>query len=332
MRILNFKWLSCKVAKMSKKRELPKRLKLVTTVSDNCELRFNTSRPLCTNIIQINMPVIFCEQVNSLEISPTSMVAAAGFQHIRLYDLSSANPDPVTTFEDISKNVSRVGFQKNGTWMYTGGEDCTARIWDPRAAPRTRCQKIFQVQAPVNAVMLHPDQSQIMVGDQSGIIHIWDLKTDQNEQLIPEAEASIQDIAIDPAGKMMAAVNNKGNCYVWSLSGQPPHPVPKKHITAHSKYALRCKFSPDSTMLVTTSGDCSAKIWRTSDWALLRELRRDTQRWVWDAAFTLDSRFLFTGSSDSYARLWNIERGTLEREYCGHQKAITALAFKDQPV
>ncbi|XP_062525777.1 target of rapamycin complex subunit lst8 isoform X2 [Bombyx mori] len=299
-------------------------------------------------------------QVNSLEISPTSMVAAAGFQHIRLYDLSSANPDPVTTFEDISKNVSRVGFQKNGTWMYTGGEDCTARIWDPRAAPRTRCQKIFQVQAPVNAVMLHPDQSQIMVGDQSGIIHIWDLKTDQNEQLIPEAEASIQDIAIDPAGKMMAAVNNKGNCYVWSLSGQPPHPVPKKHITAHSKYALRCKFSPDSTMLVTTSGDCSAKIWRTSDWALLRELRRDTQRWVWDAAFTLDSRFLFTGktfsiswqpsqffqslkkpdnfillftgSSDSYARLWNIERGTLEREYCGHQKAITALAFKDQPV
>lgn len=53
-----------------------------------------------------------------------------------------------------------------------------------RAAPQFRCTKIFQVQAPVNAVMLHPDQSQIMVGDQSGIIHMWDLSTDQNEQLV----------------------------------------------------------------------------------------------------------------------------------------------------
>ena len=47
-----------------------------------------------------------------------------------------------------------------------------------------QCQRIFQVPAPVNAVVLHPDQSQIMVGGQSGIIHIWDLKTDHNEQLV----------------------------------------------------------------------------------------------------------------------------------------------------
>ncbi|VVC97520.1 unnamed protein product [Leptidea sinapis] len=114
-----------------------------------------------------------------------------------------------------------------------------------------------------------------MVGGQSGIIHIWDLKTDHNEQLV---------------------------------------------IGLFDK------------MLVTTSGDCSAKVWRTKDWTLMRELRHDAQRWVWDAAFTLDSRYLFTGSSDSYARLWNLEKGTLEREYCGHQKPITALAFRDQAV
>ncbi|XP_045498128.1 target of rapamycin complex subunit lst8 [Colias croceus] len=272
-------------------------------------------------------------QVNDLEINPSGqMVAACGYQHIRMYDLASANPDPVMNFEGVTKNVSRVGFQENGQWMYTGGEDCTARIWDLRAGRQFQCQRIFQVPAPVNAVVLHPDQSQIMVGGQTGIIHIWDLKTDHNEQLIPEAEASIQDIAIDPSGKLMAAVNNKGSCYVWALDGSPARPVPRKHLVAHHKYALRCKFSADSSMLVTTSGDCSARVWRTRDWSLARELRHDTQRWVWDAAFTVDSRYLFTGSSDSYARLWDLEKGTLEREYCGHQKPITALAFRDQPV
>lgn len=52
------------------------------------------------------------QQVNGLEISPKGqMVAACGYQHIRMYDLASANPDPVVNFEGITKNVSRVGFQ-----------------------------------------------------------------------------------------------------------------------------------------------------------------------------------------------------------------------------
>jgi hypothetical protein len=53
-----------------------------------------------------------------------------------------------------------------------------------RAGRQLQCQRIFQVPAPVNAVVLHPDQTQIMVGDQSGIIHMWDLRTDKNDQLV----------------------------------------------------------------------------------------------------------------------------------------------------
>jgi hypothetical protein len=49
--------------------------------------------------------------VNALEITPSGqMVAACGYQHIRMYDLASANPDPVMNFEGVTKNVSRVGF------------------------------------------------------------------------------------------------------------------------------------------------------------------------------------------------------------------------------
>jgi G protein beta subunit-like protein len=68
---------------------------------------------------------------------------------------------------------------------------------------------------------------------------------------IPEAEASIQDIAMDPEGSYMAAVNNRGHCYIWSLTGgvaeEPTKLNPKHKIEAHQRYALKCKFSPDST-------------------------------------------------------------------------------------
>ena len=47
-----------------------------------------------------------------------------------------------------------------------------------------QCQRLFQVNAPVNCMCLHPNQATLIVGDQSGTIHVWDLTTDHNEQLV----------------------------------------------------------------------------------------------------------------------------------------------------
>lgn len=40
--------------------------------------------------------------------------------------------------------------------------------------------------------------------------------------------------------------------------------------------------------------------------------------------------FFNLASSDGVARLWNVSTGAVEREYQGHQKAVTALAFRDE--
>ncbi|XP_043271855.1 target of rapamycin complex subunit lst8 isoform X2 [Venturia canescens] len=273
-------------------------------------------------------------QINALDITPDkNVIAAAGYQNIFMHDLASSNPNTVLNYDGASKNVTSLGFQEEGKWMYTGSEDCSARIWDLRSST-FHVQRIFQVSAPVNCVCLHPNQAELIVGDQSGIIHLWDLRSDHNEQLIPEAEASIQDIAIDPDGTYMAAVNNKGHCYVWALTGgigeEPTRLNPRHKLSAHKRYALRCKFSPDSTLLTTTSADQTARVWKTTDFSEMQVLKHEAKRWVWDAAFSADSQYIFTASSDGVARLWNVSTGIVEREYQGHQKAVTALAFRDQ--
>ncbi|KAK3582693.1 hypothetical protein CHS0354_013043 [Potamilus streckersoni] len=273
-------------------------------------------------------------QVNDLETTPDKqLLAAAGYQHIRMYDLNSNNPNPVINYDGIAKNVTAVGFHEDGKWMYTGGEDNSARIWDLRSR-NLQCQRIFQVNAPVNCVCLHPNQGELFIGDQSGAIHIWDLKTDNNEQLVPEQDASIQSISIDPMGTMMAAVNNKGNCYIWTLTGgrgdDPTQLHPKTHFKAHNRYLLKCLFSPDSTLLATCLADQTAKIWRTTDWTLHTELKENTQRWVWDCAFSGDSQYIITASSDNMARLWSVDTGEIKKEYSGHQKAVICLAFRDE--
>ncbi|XP_058127549.1 protein LST8 homolog [Anopheles ziemanni] len=279
-------------------------------------------------------------QVNSIDISPKrNMLAACGYQHIRLYDLHSNYP--IVNFEGVTKNVTSVGFQEDGKWMYTGGEDGKVRIWD-MSSPNPSCKRIFDCQSPVNAVCLLPNQVELLMAHQGGGIYLWDVKSDQHDHLLPEVECSIQDVAVSPNGTYMAAVNNKGNCFVWTLSSssaggvgeadtQLTRPEAKLKIPAHEKYGLRCRFSPDSSMLVTCSGGSTARIYRTDTWALHAELRIE-RFWMWDAIFNNDSKYLFTASSDHTPRLWRIDTKTIEREYNGHSKAVTALAFRDERI
>ena len=60
--------------------------------------------------------------------------------------------------------------QEDGKWMYSGGEDCSARIWDLKMR-NLSCQRAFQTNAPVNAACLHPNQQELIIGDQSGEVH-----------------------------------------------------------------------------------------------------------------------------------------------------------------
>lgn len=274
-------------------------------------------------------------QVNALEISPDGqLLAACGYQHIKMFDVNSANANPVVNYEGVSKNVMDVGFQENGKWMYTCGEDGTVKIWDLRMK-NLQCQRMYQANnTPVNCVALHPNQQELVIGDQNGFLHIWNLRSDQNEQFNPEQGASIQRVAIDAKGRHLACVNNKGNCYIYNLVNNLDNQkttglTPRNKIVAHKRYALRCKFSPDSSLLVTSSADQTCKLWRTQDFSLITDLTVDNQRWVWDVAFSADSQYLFTASSDNMARLWSLPTNEVRREYSGHQKAVTCLAFRD---
>lgn len=47
-----------------------------------------------------------------------------------------------------------------------------------------QCNRMFQVNAPITSVCLHPNQGELIVADQAGCINIWDLKSDKTEQLV----------------------------------------------------------------------------------------------------------------------------------------------------
>ncbi|CAG8555193.1 12221_t:CDS:2 [Ambispora leptoticha] len=270
-------------------------------------------------------------QVNRLCISPDKRyLAAAGNQHIRLYDINSPNPNPISSFDGHTGNVTAVGFHCDGKWMASGSEDGTLKIWDTRSA---QVQRNYDHKGPVNDVAIHPNQGELISCDQKGVIKIWDLSENScTYELAPEEDVPLRSVTVAIDGSMLVAANNKGNCFVWKMSNTRDFTdlQPIYQFSAHKKYILRCLLSPDVKHLATCSADTTVKIWSTADneFKLDKELKGHT-RWVWDCAFSADSAYLVTASSDHVARLWELQQGETIRQYNGHHKAAVCVALND---
>jgi len=268
-------------------------------------------------------------QINRLEITPDKQyIATAGNPHIRFFEINTNNPNPVMSFDGHKSNVTAVGFQKEGKWMFTGSEDHTIKIWDLRAPG---CQRNFECSGPVNTVAIHPNQAELISGDQNGNMRVWDLTANAcSRELVPDGETAVRSITISPDGSKVVAANNTGKCFVWKLAAEKDTSKfdPLQKLEAHKTYILKCLFSPDTKTLATTSADHTVKLWNMRDGTLNKTLTGH-QRWVWDCVFSADSAYLVTASSDNVARLWDLQQGETIRTYSGHNKAITCVALND---
>jgi WD40 repeat protein len=116
----------------------------------------------------------------------------------------------------------------------------------PSRAPN--CQRNFECAGPVNTVVLHPNQAELISGDQNGNIRVWDLVANTcSRELVPDGETAIRSISVAPQGNRLVAANNLGKCFVWQLGDRDTSRFdPLQKIDAHATYVLKCLISPDS--------------------------------------------------------------------------------------
>jgi len=134
-------------------------------------------------------------QINCLQISPEKdLILAGGNPRISLYDVNNRDDMPVQTFEGHTNNVTEVGFQKDSKWIYSCSEDGTVKIWDLRTPTS---QRNYECHFPVNTVILHPNQAELLSGDQNGCIKTWDLNANScRNEIVPVSEVAIRSLSM----------------------------------------------------------------------------------------------------------------------------------------
>jgi WD40 repeat protein len=151
-------------------------------------------------------------QVNRLCISPDKrFLAAAGHHTVKLYDIKSTNPNPLLSFDGHTGNITGIAFHCEGKWMVTSSEDGTVKIWETRSGT---VQRSYSHGCPVNDVVIHPNQGEIISCDRGGSVRIWDLAENNcSHQLIPEEDVSVSSVTVASDGSTLCAGTNS----VWFL-------------------------------------------------------------------------------------------------------------------
>ncbi|KAK5946419.1 TOR complex subunit lst8 [Knufia obscura] len=202
-------------------------------------------------------------QVNRLCITPDKKyLAAAGRHMVRLYDIKSSNPSPIMVFEGHSNNITAVAFHVDTKWMVTSSEDSTVKVWDTRTG---NVQRNYAHTHPVNDVVIHPNQGEIVSADRGGNVRVFDLGSDKcTHQLIPAEDVSVSSVSVANDGSLLAAGNNHGDVYIWRMyqENNETSLAPCRVFKAHKEYLTRLLLSPDIKLLATCSADHTVKIWR----------------------------------------------------------------------
>ena len=264
------------------------------------------------------------QQINRLAISPQkNVVAAAGNPCAKLFDIHNSN----TTFacDSHSGNVTAVGFQRLGRWFYTGSEDGTVNIWDQRVKGARRTS---QNDSPVNDVVLHPNQAEIISVCRNGTMRIWDLAENKIRKTLGGGKiSSLQAASIMGDGSILVGADQSGQIHIWDAAHDYKY---LRSFRAHKGYVLKSLFSPNLKYLATTSSDTTVKIWSTKDLKFkCTQTLASHRKWVWDCSFSADSSYLLTASSDCSAKLWELQRGIVIRQFTQHHKAVVAVALND---
>ncbi len=90
--------------------------------------------------------------------------------------------------------------------MVTSSEDCTVKIWETRSGT---IQRSYSHKYPVNDVVIHPNQGEIISCDRGGSVRIWDLAENNcSHELIPEEEVSMSSVTVASDGSILCAGNN----------------------------------------------------------------------------------------------------------------------------
>jgi WD40 repeat protein len=177
-----------------------------------------------------------------------------------------------------------------GTFLITGGEDKTVRIWEVASGKQLRSFQGHMTR--VTAVASRGDGKQIASASEDGAVRLWDLNTTDDHRALTEATDSLWAVAFSPDGKRVAAAGSDLSIRVYN----PETGKIEATLAGAKSPVTSLAFFPDSNRLVAAGGDQVVVIWDVAKQKPIKELRGHESA-IMSVAVSEDSKLIVSGGT-----------------------------------
>ena len=180
-----------------------------------------------------------------------------------------------------------------------------------------------KVLGSVNSIAYSPDGTHLAVGDDKGVLQVWDIATGQVVLFCLGHSAAIQSVVYRPDGQQLASGSDDKTVKLWN----PSTGKCLRTLEGHENWVRSVVYSPDGQQLASGSDDDTVKLWNPSTGKCLRTLEGHENS-VLSVVYRPDGQQLASGSDDKTVKLWNPSTGKCLRTLEGHENWVRSVVYR----
>ena len=204
-------------------------------------------------------------------------------------------PRPPSVFEFLSNAMTTTGTEPI---VVAGSHRGKVHIWDLNKRVELGVLKAHE--GPTDFVTICPNHKLFATGTRLGEVAVWDFVNQTEVDRFSDLGVKLWHLSFSPVRKTLALA--AGNDVILREVGST-HAITLK---GHDHLVSHCVFSPDGTIVASSSFDNSVGIWNSETGKLLTQLRGHVTG-VNQAAFSPDGKTIATTAGDQKLKLWNVD-------------------------
>jgi len=179
---------------------------------------------------------------------------------VRIWDVDSGTQ--LARLEHTGR-AATLTVSNDGKWVITGGDDKSAKMWN---AETGELESVFKGDKDsrshnneVTAVAISENDQQLLTGDSSGRVFIWDIRTQKVVlELKGHARSRITDAAFLPGTNRVLTASADRSVAQWdTTSGKEVSSL----ILSHPDSVVAMSLRPNTHQVLTACGDGSVRLW-----------------------------------------------------------------------
>lgn len=232
-----------------------------------------------------------------LDESEVCLASCAQDGSVKLWSMDSEESLADITGHD--SRVSRLAYHPSGRFLATCVYDNSWRLWDLEACDEVLHQEGHSKE--VHCIAFQNDGSIAVSGGMDSFGRVWDLRTGQCIMFLEGHLKGIISVDWSPDGYHVFSGSLDHSCKVWDIRKRSIEYT----IPAHTNVVSNVVFEKSvGDYVLTSSYDCSAKIWASKTWLPLGTLKGHDAR-LMGCDISPNGQWIATCSYDRTFKLWS---------------------------